>query len=85
MGGGDGGSVRSGLIGHGRNDSITGSIGGIAAASPLASPREGAGPALGYQDRASRRNSEWGEVGEEDEEEDGQEEEGMARDKGHED
>ena len=35
----DGGSVKSGLLGHGRNDSITGSIGG-AAHSPLASPRE---------------------------------------------
>src|SRR5438034_11765714 len=38
-GGGDGGSVRSGLHGHGRNDSVTGSIGGVASASsPLASP-----------------------------------------------
>lgn len=34
--GADGASVRSGLLGHGRNDSITGSIGGQA--SPLASP-----------------------------------------------
>ncbi|MCJ1340553.1 hypothetical protein MMC09_005849 [Bachmanniomyces sp. S44760] len=50
---GDSGSVRSGLVGHGRNDSITGSIGGIAAAaSPLASPREVPPPG-----RASRRNS----------------------------
>ena len=56
---GDGGSVRSGRISHGRNDSITGSIGG--AASPLASPREtmaptptNAGPG-----RASHRNSGW--------------------------
>jgi hypothetical protein len=32
--------VRSGLLGHGRADSISGSIGGVAAASPLASPRE---------------------------------------------
>ncbi|KAL1882358.1 hypothetical protein VTK73DRAFT_1917 [Phialemonium thermophilum] len=38
-GGGDGASVRSGLLGHGRADSVSGSIGGIAA-SPLASPRE---------------------------------------------
>ncbi len=37
-GGGDGASVRSGLLGHGRADSINGSIGGLA--SPLASPRE---------------------------------------------
>lgn len=58
---GDGGSVRSGLIGHGRNDSITGSIGGYAnAASPLASPRE-----MPSQGRISRRNSGWGEVNEE--------------------
>ena len=29
------------MVGHGRNDSITGSIGGLAgASSPLASPRE---------------------------------------------
>jgi len=35
----DGGSVRSGLLGHGRNDSVTGSIGGTA--SPLAAtPKE---------------------------------------------
>ena len=59
---GDGGSVRSGLIGHGRNDSITGSIGGHAnAVSPLASSRE-----IPSQGRISRRNSGWGEVNEED-------------------
>lgn len=56
---GDGGSVRSGLPGHGRNDSITGSIGGHS--SPLASPREMPPPG-----RISRRNSGWGEVNEED-------------------
>lgn len=57
---GDGGSVRSGLPGHGRNDSITGSIGGLAtASSPLASPREI------REGRISRRNSAWGEVNEE--------------------
>lgn len=56
---GDGGSVRSGLLGHGRNDSITGSIGGHA--SPLASPRE-----VQHPGRISRRNSGWGEVNEED-------------------
>lgn len=38
-GGGDGSSVRSGLLGHGRADSVSGSIGGMAT-SPLASPRE---------------------------------------------
>ncbi|KAL3295886.1 hypothetical protein RB213_010136 [Colletotrichum asianum] len=37
-GAGDGASVRSGLLGHGRSDSISGSIGGVA--SPLTSPRE---------------------------------------------
>jgi hypothetical protein len=75
--------VRSGLISHGRNDSITGSIGGIAAASPLASPREGSGAAFGYQERASRRSSGWREVGEE--EEDGEEEREAVRERGHED
>jgi len=80
--------VRSGLISHGRNDSITGSIGGIVAASPLASPREGTGVGLGYQERASRRSSWWREVGEEDEEDEKEgeeEEEVMRKEKGHED
>jgi hypothetical protein len=67
---GDGGSVRSGLLGHGRNDSVTGSIGG--AANPLASPVPGAavrGP--------SRRSSGWGEVpGEEDDEDEANEQDG---------
>ena len=59
---GDGGSMRSGLLGHGRNDSITGSIGGHGnTGSPLASPRE-----VPSQGRISRRNSGWGEVNEED-------------------
>lgn len=59
---GDGGSMRSGLLGHGRNDSITGSIGGYGnTGSPLASPRE-----VPSQGRISRRNSGWGEVNEED-------------------
>jgi hypothetical protein len=45
-GGGDGASVRSGLFGHGRADSVAGSIGGglavpASGTSPLASPREG--------------------------------------------
>jgi hypothetical protein len=35
---GDGASIRSGLLGHGRADSINGSVAGIG--SPLASPRE---------------------------------------------
>ena len=41
---GDGASVRSGFLGHGRTDSVSGSIGGLAVpavgTSPLASPRE---------------------------------------------
>jgi hypothetical protein len=58
----DGGSVKSGLLGHGRNDSISGSIGGIGApGSPLASPREAIGNSAG---RLSRTNSAWGETGE---------------------
>lgn len=60
-----GSSVRSGLLGHGRNDSITGSIGGVTtgtaggmsttAGSPLASPRE----PLSAGGRMSRRSSDW--------------------------
>lgn len=57
---GDGGSMRSGLYGHGRQDSVNGSIGGIVATgSPLASPREA--PSGGI---LSRSNSGWGEAGE---------------------
>ncbi|KAL8733334.1 MAG: hypothetical protein Q9166_002158 [cf. Caloplaca sp. 2 TL-2023] len=63
---GDGGSVRSGLVGHARNDSIPGSIGGIAAAgSPLASPRE-MPPREMPPGKSSCRSSGWGEVNEED-------------------
>ncbi|KAI9829110.1 MAG: hypothetical protein M1832_000133 [Thelocarpon impressellum] len=54
----DGGSIKGGLPGHGRNDSITGSIG---ASSPLASPRE---PSV-MPGRLSRRSSGWGDVDEE--------------------
>jgi len=58
----DGASVRSGLVGHGRNDSITGSFVGIGGmASPLASPRD-----VAMTGRVSRRSSGWGEVSEED-------------------
>ena len=50
---GDGASVRSGLIGHGRNDSITRSLSGMATAeSPMHSPRE-----LHGHEKLSRRNS----------------------------
>ncbi|MCJ1436376.1 hypothetical protein MMC27_005755 [Xylographa pallens] len=65
----DGASVRSRLVTHGRNDSTTGSIGGLATAgSPLASPREAPGTG-----RISRRNSGWGEVDEEESEEEEEE------------
>lgn len=50
----DGGSVKSGLLGHGRNDSIGGSIGGgVAPGSPLATA---VGPSSGG---LSRTNSGW--------------------------
>jgi hypothetical protein len=66
----DGGSVKSGLIGHGRNDSVSGSIGGAAApGSPLASPRE----TSGAPGSLSRNNSAWGEVDEEEKAEDDEE------------
>ncbi|KAF2117790.1 hypothetical protein BDV96DRAFT_685455 [Lophiotrema nucula] len=52
----DGISVRSGLLGHGRTDSITGSI-GPTPTSPLGSPREPVAPG-----RTSRRSSEWKEA-----------------------
>ncbi|KAI9734995.1 MAG: hypothetical protein M1834_002077 [Cirrosporium novae-zelandiae] len=59
--GGDGGSVRSGRAGHGRNDSLAGSSihGTTATTSPLTSPipRDIAGPG-----RGSRRSSGLGEV-----------------------
>ena len=56
----DGGSVKSGLLGHGRNDSISGSIGGPAApSSPLASPRDASGATTG---KLSRTNSAWDEA-----------------------
>jgi hypothetical protein len=55
----DGGSVKSGLIGHGHNDSISGSIGGPAVpSSPLASPRD----ASGTTGKLSRTNSAWDET-----------------------
>ena len=58
---GDGGSVRSGLVSHGRNDSITRSIGGLAnVENTLPSPKE-----MPNQGRLSRRNSGFGEVNEE--------------------
>ncbi|KAH8821274.1 hypothetical protein F5884DRAFT_816827 [Xylogone sp. PMI_703] len=55
----DGSSVRSGLFGHGRQDSISGSVGNVGVSgSPLASPREV--PPAGL---LSRNNSGWGETG----------------------
>ncbi|PMD30098.1 hypothetical protein L207DRAFT_520487 [Hyaloscypha variabilis F] len=66
----DGGSVKSGLLGHGRNDSISGSIGGAAApSSPLASPREATANSAGL---LSRTNSAWGEAGEGEKPDDGE-------------
>ena len=72
---GDAGSIRSGLVGHGRTDSITRSIGGLAGTdSPLASPRE-----VPVQGRVSRRNSGWGEVNEEDTDTDGNDRSSVGR------
>lgn len=59
----DGGSVRSGRLGHGRNDSISGSIGGGVVAgpsSPLASPRDGTHGA----GNLNRTEYSWGETDE---------------------
>lgn len=54
---GDGSSIKSGYVGHGRNNSVSGSIGGIgAASSPLSSPRENNPVAIGS---LSRSNSNW--------------------------
>ena len=53
---GDGASVRSGLLAHGRTDSITNSIGG-GTTSPLAGP-----PPHAQTGKISRRSSGWGEV-----------------------
>jgi hypothetical protein len=53
---GDGASVRSGLVVHGRNNSMTNSIGG-GPTSPLASP-----PAVTSTGKVSRRSSGWAEV-----------------------
>lgn len=58
----DGGSVRSGLLGHGRNDSISGSIGGAGGTSvPLPSPRDASMHVTG---NPSRTNLVWGETDE---------------------
>lgn len=59
---GDGGSVISGRVGHGRTDSITRSISGVAATeSPLTSPRDGSN-----HEKVGKRNSERTEMNEED-------------------
>ena len=59
---GDGGSVKSGMFAHGRNDSVSGSIGGLAASgSPLTSPRD---PPTSSSGRLSRNNSALGVNGE---------------------
>jgi len=62
----DGGSIRSGLLGHGKTDSINGSITGLPT-SPLASPREPKEASL--HGRTSRRNSDWQDGPVDDEEE----------------
>jgi hypothetical protein len=60
---GDNASIKSGRLGHGRTDSVTGSIGGIATTgSPLASPRETVGPSMA---RIGRSDSPLGEAGDE--------------------
>lgn len=66
----DGGSVRSGLFGHGRTESINGSIGGptLVPGSPLASPNMLGGPG-----RMSRRSSDRREAYGESDAEDGEE------------
>ena len=73
----DGASVRSGLISHGRTDSITKSIGGGLGSteSPLASPRE---PPMQHHS-SSRRHSGWGEVNEGDIEQDENDQESVGR------
>lgn len=54
---GDGGSINSGRLGHGRADSVSGSIAGMGgASSPLASQKE---REIG---RLSRTNSGWGDI-----------------------
>ena len=70
----DGGSIRSGRLGHGRNDSISGSIGGGAAAgaaSPFASPRDGGTYTAGNLNRTEYA---WGETDEKGEIENGADE-----------
>jgi hypothetical protein len=55
--GGDGASIKSGFLGHSRNDSV----GAITTGSPLASPKEAVS---GARDggKVSRRSSAWGEI-----------------------
>jgi hypothetical protein len=76
----DGGSVRSGLLGHGRNDSVSGSIGGGASASsPLANPPELGIPSTGNPSHAnSTEANEKGGADTEDGAKVGLEEEGKA-------
>ncbi|RDW60653.1 hypothetical protein BP6252_12036 [Coleophoma cylindrospora] len=55
---GDGSSIKSGMVGHGKAESASGSPAGAAVpGSPLASPRDASGPG-----RISRNNSGWGDV-----------------------
>jgi hypothetical protein len=75
---GDGASVKSGYLSHSRNDSIGGSV--ASPISPLANSREASavGTAGG---KISRRSSGWGEV-EEDEEDEDEVVDGREKDKG---
>ena len=58
------GSIKSGFLGHGRTDSVSGSIGG--ASLPLASPRDPSFMGSGIMPgRTSRRSSGWVEMSEE--------------------
>ena len=68
---GDGVSVRSGFLGHARNDSLTRSIGGLTAGadSPLASPRDFSGHQLGAGSQSRRHSAGPAELNEEGEEE----------------
>jgi hypothetical protein len=63
---GDGASVKSGYVGHSRNDSVGGSVN--SPASPLIGSRETSSAVGTPGGKISRRSSGWGEV-EEDEEE----------------
>lgn len=72
------GSIRSGALGHGRNDSIPGSIG-----SPLASPGLRLASGAGNSGALSRRSSDWREMAEGSEDETGKAMEEIEDSKDH--